>query len=204
MVDISNTVNPNISGRLRLRTGGPEDSERYVDQLVELFGSDFFDLSLRESHARFFTKERFRRMLLEEYIVDPRIKEKRVPDPTYKIVTLWDDDELVGFVHGGSLPPKTRFWKSVKESLPVEFTEESGHRTLGLFHILVTKSLRGHGLGRLLHTKFLEGRKEERVILLSEPATEPAYSIWQHWGYRKIGTTEAEGRTRDVFIRSLN
>lgn len=173
--------------------GGPQEAEAYSNRLADLFESDLVPLSLQGSS--FFSRERYLRNLLDDYVALPH----------FKVVTAWNGGELVGFVYGSSLPSGSQWWKDVKELLPEGFTEENGNRTLALFDIVVKNSFRGQGIGSQLHTKLLQGRSEERVTLLSEPELQPAYMIWQHWGYQKIGTAEPakDGTVLDVFIRPL-
>jgi ribosomal protein S18 acetylase RimI-like enzyme len=185
---------PTALGLVRVITGGPQDAERYADQLTELYETDFVDPPFRES--TFFSTEWFRETLLKEY----------VKASNFKIVTLWCDDKLTGFVYGCPLPSNTQWWKDVREPLSNEFIREDGHRTLALLDICVKRSLRGQKLASQLHARLLEGRDVERVTLLSSKGQQPAYSIFQHWGYRKIGTADPaqEGIAMDVFIRQLS
>lgn len=184
-----------IISHVHVAAGGPEDARLYADQLADLFESDFFDPSIREIYLGVFTKERFRKKILEEY----------AGLRGFRIITAWAGDELVGFAYGSSLPPDSLWWKDVKETLSEEFVKEDGNRTFALFDFVVKSNLRGQGLGSQLHARLLEGRGEERVTLLSSEPQQPAYSIWQHWGYRKVGTSEPtkDGTILDVFVRQL-
>jgi hypothetical protein len=195
MTEISNSIQISTAvGQLVVKTGGPQDAERYFDQLATLYESDFVDPPLQGTYS--FSKERLQKKLLEQYVTRPN----------FKIVTLWNGHELIGFVYGNSLIVGTRWWSGIREPLPDGFTHEDGNRTLALFDICVKRNLRGHGLSSQLHMTLLQGRIEERVTLLSAEERQPAYSIWRHWGYRKIGTTgSVEDRgVMDVFIRQLN
>lgn len=195
MTDTSNGILSTPISHIRVVTGGPEDAHRYADQLADLFESDFFDPSIRKIYLSVFTKERFRRKIVEEY----------AGLPGFRIITAWAGDELVGFAYGSSLPADSLWWKDVKETLSEEFVEEDGSRTFALFDFVVKNNLRSQGLGSRLHTRLLEGRKEKRVTLLSSEPQQPAYSIWQHWGYQKVGTSEPtkDGTILDVFVRQL-
>jgi ribosomal protein S18 acetylase RimI-like enzyme len=172
---------------LQMVAGGSEEGERSIEQLAQLYESDL------QSGA--FSKERFREKFLQQYITKPN----------FKLVLLRDGATLVGFVCGNSLVQGTRWCSAVEEPLPEGFTEEDGTRTVALKDIVVAKEFRGQGLGRELHDCFLRDRKEERVTLLSSELDQPAHSIWQHWGYRKIGTVKPAGiaEVMNVFVRPL-
>jgi hypothetical protein len=180
--------------QLHLKSGGPRDAYDYMDQIARLYKTDFFDPSYPSDRASAFAS---------------KVPEKLggyTQAPNFKIVTLWDQGDLAGFVYGCSLPGQTGYWRDVREPLDPEFIEENGSRTLALLVLLIKRSLRGKGWGSKLYQELLNGRNEERVVLLTEPATQPAYSIWQHWGYRKIGTAQpsTDESIRDVFVLSLN
>jgi GNAT superfamily N-acetyltransferase len=194
MMDASNSARISTAiGQVDVVVGGSQEGKLYGDQLAELYESDFADPPLRGTTL--FSKERFLKKLFEDY----------VKAPNFKIVILWKGDKVIGFVYGCSLPPETIWWKGIEESLPEGFAEEDGHRTLALIDIVVKKDLRGQGLGGQLHARLLEGRNEKRVTLLSPQDLQPAHSIWQHWGYQKIGTTgqTKSGAVMDVFVRQL-
>ena len=79
------------AGNLTMRAGGAQEARLYADQVAELNESNFVDPPLQGTYA--YSKGK----ILETYI----------HWPNFKIVTLWNDDELVGFVHGGSLKEGT-------------------------------------------------------------------------------------------------
>lgn len=181
------------TGEIVITTGDPNVARLYANELSELYERNFLDSLTPES--KFFSKQEFQRRLVEWYL----------PTPNFKIVLLRIGGDLVGFALGASLPPNTQWWKDVRESLPKEFTEEDGNRTLALLDIVVDKHLQGRGLGSLLHKELLNDRKEERATLLGTPIRQPAYSIWPRWGYKKIGTAQptADAPILEVFVRQL-
>lgn len=187
-------------GRVDFISGDSQYAKAYVNQLAELYENNFVDPPLQGTY--FYSKEQFRDRLLEDYIAGP----KNGTNPSFKIVSAWIGDQLIGFASGASLPSGTQWWEGIKESLPERFNEEDGNRTLALLDIVVKRNLRSQGVGHQLHSKLLEGRGEERVTLMCSASRQPAYSIWQHWGYKKVGTTRSEGGeiVWDVLIRQLN
>jgi len=182
-----------MADQVQVHTGGPREAPTYIDQLVQLYETDFFDPSFPEHHAAIFKR---------------RIREKiqdATTGPNFRIVILWSDEILAGFIYGCSLPATTGYWKKVRETLSDEFTAETGERTLAIFVLVVKRDLRGQRFGSMLHEALLKGRSEDRAVLLSEAATQPAYTIWQHWGYQKVGSIQPapDESVRDVFVREL-
>jgi GNAT superfamily N-acetyltransferase len=187
---------PGTDGRyFQLKGGSRHDALRYAGEVADLYETDFFPPAIREQYLKQFPKSEFRRKLLDEWSLAPG----------FSLVTLWDDIELLGFACGCPLPSGTQWWKDVNEPLSSEFTAEDGARTLAVLDIAVKADKRGHGFGKILYSSLLEGRHETRATLLSEPQLQPAYSIWLHWGYRKVGTAipSNSSGTRDVLVRTL-
>ncbi|WP_130348443.1 GNAT family N-acetyltransferase [Herbihabitans rhizosphaerae] len=193
-----------VANAVRVRVDGASSLPSYVDRVAALYASDFSaSESLQEYSAN---EERIRKKLLDDYSTDPRFKGENVPDPTFRIVTVWSDqDEILGFVYGAALSYTTRWWANIHESLSAEFTQEDGRRTLALFDICVKADARGRGLASLLHASLLRGRIEARVTLQCSNERYPAYPIWRHWGYQKVGTTTSrkDGKVRHVLIRDI-
>ncbi len=171
--------------------GGSADAKAQSEELARLYEADFVDPPLQGTH--FYSKQRFLKMLFEDY----------TPAPHFRLITARAGNQLVGFIYGCSLPRGTKWWRDVKEPLPPGFDDEDGKRTLALLDVLVKKNYRGQGIGRRLHDKLLEISTEERITLMSSPPQQPAYAIWLHWGYEKIGTAApaGDGVVLDVFIR---
>lgn len=164
-----------------------------VDELAALYANDFVDPPLKGTF--FYSDARFRARLLDNYA-------KR---PGFIVTTARVDDELIGFADGCPLSATNYWWKNARETLPSEFITENGKRTFAIFDIVVKKEWRDRKVARALHAKLLENRPEERVTLLSTTDTQPGYSMWQHYGYKKVATAEPakEGTILDVFVRNL-
>lgn len=152
---------------------------KHVDELGQLYESDFVDQSLQET--RIFTKDRFRKKLLDDYATRP----------DFKIAMLWRGQKITGYPYGFPLQQETLWWDGISpdEPLPSGYVEEDGCRTVALIDIVVKRDARGQKLGSQLHAAFLKEYLADRVTLLSEPVLQPAYSVFQHWGYERIGTT---------------
>lgn len=179
---------------ISLLAGGPEHITKYAEQIISVYVKDSAESSQRDTLL--YSEQWFHKQLLDEYF----------KSPNFKIITLWDSDLIIGFSCGCSLPKDTVWWADVKEPLPEGFAKETGQRTFALLELVLDRAWRGKKLGSKLHVELLTGRTERRVTLLASPEDRPAYSIWQHWGYQKIGTAEPadDGTIMDVFVRNLS
>lgn len=203
MTETSSTTAATPLGQVDFVVEGPRYAEVHVDQLATLYHRDFIDPPLKET--KFYSEESFKKRVLEDYIVDPAPNSVDGKDSSFKIVTAWRGEQLVGFVYGASLPPGTGWWKDATEPLPEQLISEDGRRTFGLFDLVVRREFRGHKIARQLHSQLLEERSEERVTLICAESRIPAYSIWLHWGYRTVATIISPGNNtaREILIRQL-
>jgi ribosomal protein S18 acetylase RimI-like enzyme len=106
----------------------------------------------------------------------------------YDLVTAYAEGELVGFVFGYSLRADRGWWDGLTPEPPTGFAEETGSRTAVVAEIEVRETWQGKGLGRALHDEFLRSRPEERATLSTGPNAEAARSIYERWGWRRMGT----------------
>ena len=109
-------------------------------------------------------------------------------DPTFGIVLAGDGGHLTGFGYGFTLSPQTRRWADLSPPLPPPRSDEWPGRTFVLFDFAVRASHRGRGLGRAIHDRLLGGRAEERATLTVQPAAVATKAIYEHWGWRRVGT----------------
>src|SRR6266536_2298568 len=172
-------------------TGDSNLANDRLDELAELYASDFVDPPLKG--REFYSADRFRERLLGQY----------VKAPNFRIVVALASDEMAGFVYGCSLPEGSPWWDGLEEPLPKDVTRETGSRTFALLDLLVARSWRGQGIASELHRRVLEGRTEERVTLLSSPPQMPAYEMWKHWGYEKVGQLKPapDANTLHAFLK---
>lgn len=112
-----------------------------------------------------------------------------VQRPGMRLVLAREGDELVGFTYGFRLPPETRWWRSVQQPLPDDFTREDGTRTWVTIELAVRKPWRRQGIAAELHTRLLASQSIERATLTMRPEPEaaPAHAAYASWGYRKVG-----------------
>ncbi len=105
----------------------------------------------------------------------------------YSLVTARVGEQLVGFAFGYSLRPERGWWDGLKPEPPQGFTEETGSRTVVLSEIEVRRDWQGKGIGRTVHDTFLSQRSEERATLASNPKAADTHSLYEHWGWQRMG-----------------
>lgn len=110
----------------------------------------------------------------------------------YSLVTARVRDQLVGFAFGYSLRPKRGWWDGLSPEPPEGFTEETGSRTVVLSEIEVRRAWQGRGIGRAVHDAFLLQRAEERATLASNPQATDTHTLYERWGWQKVGTVSGE------------
>ncbi|MGW6456659.1 N-acetyltransferase family protein [Streptomyces sp. NPDC055078] len=112
--------------------------------------------------------------------------------PGFRLILARDNGEVVGFAFGFRLPADNRWWESLLEPLPEEFTRETGERTFAVIELAVRKPWRRQGIAAGLHARLLDGLTVERVTLTMRPEPEaaPAQTAYAAWGYRKIGKSQ--------------
>ncbi|MFF7649451.1 N-acetyltransferase [Streptomyces sp. NPDC007983] len=115
--------------------------------------------------------------------------------------------EAAGYAFGVPLAPTTRWWASMINPLPEDFTTETGTRTLALNEVLVRKPWRGTGIARRIHDELISGRAEERVVLLVNPqhGDGKLKAVYEGWGYGHVGTQQPfpDSPVYDVMVRPL-
>jgi GNAT superfamily N-acetyltransferase len=123
----------------------------------------------------------------------------------FGIVIAAHEDELVGFAYGFTLPPDTKWWSGLPDSVPADTTTERPGRTFALIDFAVREDWRGRGVGRRLHEDLLASRSEERVTLTVQPTATETQQVYEHWGWQKVGQIEAAPDAPapffDVFIK---
>jgi ribosomal protein S18 acetylase RimI-like enzyme len=98
-----------------------------------------------------------------------------------------DDEGLVGYALGYTLPEGSRWWGGLLTGVSPELVAEDGRRTFALTYIMVRQQWRRHGFARALHDALMSTRPEERATLLVQPANVAAVSAYRSWGWYKVG-----------------
>lgn len=147
----------------------PEYRQLLVDVYAEVYADKMDD--------PFFSVERF-----EERLTGHAHRNNWVA------VIAYDSDHTpVGYAYAAALQAGARWWMHMLAPLPVEYTDETGHRTLALFEIMVREPWRGHGYATRIHEALLQDRPEERITLLVDPLKAKEKAMYEKWGYENIG-----------------
>ncbi|MET9734744.1 N-acetyltransferase [Streptomyces sp. NPDC006458] len=123
---------------------------------------------------------------------DERLTSYASRDGWGAVIALDGDEEPVGYIFGGPLAPGSRWWTSMRQVPPDDFTRETGTRTFAVQEVLVRKAYRGTagaGVSRMLHETLLAERSEERATLLVDASRSDGRlrAVYESWGYRDIG-----------------
>jgi GNAT superfamily N-acetyltransferase len=117
--------------------------------------------------------------------------------PGFTLITAEGDDGLVGFSLGLSFG--TNWWRGEFTPPPDEL---AGATRFAVIELLVRQRFRGVGTGRDLLNDLLSGRPEDYAMLTSVPEA-PAHSMYQHWGWRKIGAASPTERGPMMEVMAL-
>ncbi|WP_051812144.1 GNAT family N-acetyltransferase [Kitasatospora sp. MBT63] len=106
----------------------------------------------------------------------------------FETVTARLAGEMVGLVHGVTLPADRAWWTSLGEARPAEAlaAAEAG-QVFWLRELMVLPKYTGQGIGRRLHDEVVAGREEPWTALTCIFDNEPARSAYPRWGYEVIG-----------------
>ncbi|MDH6111901.1 GNAT superfamily N-acetyltransferase [Kitasatospora sp. MAP12-15] len=106
----------------------------------------------------------------------------------FETVTARVSGELVGYVHGVTLPADRAWWVSLGDHRPQAAREAADEgRVFWLREIMVLPTHTDRGIGRRLHDEIVAGRVEPWTTLTCIFDNEPARSAYPRWGYEVIG-----------------
>jgi GNAT superfamily N-acetyltransferase len=109
-------------------------------------------------------------------------------DDTFGIALALNRDAVAGFAYGHRLPVSHGWWDGFPAELPPGFSAEWAGRTFALIDLAVDEAYRGHGVGGQLIGRLLGARAEERAVLSVQPAAVETHRIYEHLGWRLVGT----------------
>lgn len=107
--------------------------------------------------------------------------------PGFALSLARDGHRLVGFAYGHRLPPDHRWWEGFRMDIPPDLAAEWEGRSYTLVDLAVEESHRRTGIGRRLVEALLAPRREERVLLSTQPTAEPAHAFYRATGWELVG-----------------
>lgn len=115
----------------------------------------------------------------------------------FRLVTARRGGGLVGFAFGFSMKPGT--WWANASAPPREVLDAD---KFAVIELVVSKSERGYGRGRLLLDELLAGRPEQFATLAAVLDAD-AYRMYLRWGWVKAGEFRAEPPFSDALVLPL-
>lgn len=95
------------------------------------------------------------------------------------------DGKPVGFAYGRL--DSVREWREVLHPIDPSVRDYGEQGTFGLCEIMVRLPWRGKGIARGIHDELMEHRSEDRASLLVDSERPKVRSMYESWGYRKVG-----------------
>ncbi|WP_414169178.1 GNAT family N-acetyltransferase [Streptoverticillium reticulum] len=130
------------------------------------------------------------------YIGDPFFSVQMFSDRLYaafetegfEVLTARLDDQLVGYVHGATLPADKPWWTSLGADRPdgLAVAADAG-QIFWLRELMVRPAHTNQGLGRQIHDTVIAGRAETATVLTCIVDNQPAHDAYLRWGYRIMG-----------------
>ncbi|WP_369389430.1 N-acetyltransferase family protein [Streptomyces sp. CG1] len=105
-------------------------------------------------------------------------------NPGFSCVIGYDGGEPVGFAYGAPAAPGREWWR---EHLTEPLADDS---TFSVSELMVRPKWRKTGTAGRLHAVLLEDRPEALAVLLVDPGHLRVQSLYETWGYRKIGNRQ--------------
>jgi GNAT superfamily N-acetyltransferase len=130
----------------------------------------------------------------------------RVAQPSFRLVVAWLATQPVGFTFGHQLTATTRWWRGLLDEVDDDIIAEYEGRTFAVIELAVIKSLRGHGIGRELHSCLLAGLTEARATLLVRPEATAARCAYLSWAYQPVGRVQpfVDGPVYEALVKALH
>jgi GNAT superfamily N-acetyltransferase len=152
-----------------------EQTQGIEGQLVDVYAT-VYDIPPYQGDP-FFTPAMFASRLTAAY-----------ETPGFECVVGRLDGEVVGWVHGATLPPDRAWWLSLddRRPAPIRAAADQGD-VFWLRELMVLPKEQNRGLGRQLHDATLGGRGEAWGTLTCIIDNQPAHDAYLRWGYSIIG-----------------
>ncbi|MFD7505420.1 GNAT family N-acetyltransferase [Streptomyces sp. NPDC059850] len=106
----------------------------------------------------------------------------------FETVTAQRGGQIVGYVHGATLPADKPWWVSLGDRRPKELGElaEAG-QVFWLRELMVLPEFQNQGVGRQIHDTVIAGRAESATTLTCIIDNQPAHDAYLRWGYKVMG-----------------
>ncbi|WP_445517304.1 GNAT family N-acetyltransferase [Streptomyces sp. NEAU-174] len=106
----------------------------------------------------------------------------------FETVTAWQDGQIVGYVHGATLPADKPWWLSLGDQRPEKLRKLADDRQVfWLRELMVLPECQSRGLGRQIHDTVIAGRAESATTLTCIIGNQPAHDAYLRWGYSIMG-----------------
>lgn len=106
----------------------------------------------------------------------------------FETVTARREGQIIGYVHGATLPADKSWWLSLGDRRPVQLQALAGDRQVfWLRELMVLPEYQGQGLGRRIHDTVISGRAESATTLTCIIDNQPAHDAYLRWGYMVMG-----------------
>ncbi|MEV3898074.1 GNAT family N-acetyltransferase [Streptomyces anulatus] len=106
----------------------------------------------------------------------------------FETVTARRDGQIVGYVHGATLPADKPWWISLGARRPAQLrTLADVRQVFWLRELMVLPEYQNQGLGRKIHDTVISGRAESATTLTCIIDNQPAHDAYLRWGYTVMG-----------------
>ncbi|MFD4176241.1 GNAT family N-acetyltransferase [Streptomyces anulatus] len=106
----------------------------------------------------------------------------------FETVTARRDGQIIGYVHGATLPSDKPWWLSLSDRRPTRLQALADARQVfWLRELMVLPEYQGQGLGRNIHDTVISGRAESAATLTCIIDNQPAHDAYLRWGYLVMG-----------------
>ncbi|WP_434595936.1 GNAT family N-acetyltransferase [Streptomyces sp. A5-4] len=106
----------------------------------------------------------------------------------FETVTARRDGQIIGYVHGATLPADKPWWNSLGDRRPVQLqTLANARQVFWLRELMVLPEYQSRGLGRKIHDTVISGRAESATALTCIVDNQPAHDAYLRWGYMVMG-----------------
>ncbi|MFF7705442.1 GNAT family N-acetyltransferase [Streptomyces lydicus] len=106
----------------------------------------------------------------------------------FETVTASQGGQIVGYVHGATLPADKPWWTSLSDRRPTQLqTLADAGQVFWLRELMVLPAFQNQGLGRAIHDTVIAGRAESATALTCIIDNQPAHDAYLRWGYTVMG-----------------